>query len=176
MNRFCYRPINTFTGSLVCLLILLFVTVLSPERMNAQSPRLEVSEDLSESRDMQGCFLAAANAARLEDLDGFLIHFTADAQKKLRRRTAMLFVQHEFTLEVLDCHVIDCSNPKGALAVKYRAGPLGQSVDVVAILTMNYENGYWKIRHEKVEIVQPSTPTCSPSRSSYLGGTDIAMR
>ena len=98
MNRFCYRPINTFTGSLVCLLVLLFVTVLSPERMNAQSPRLEVSEDLSESRDMQGCFLAAANAARLEDLDGFLIHFTADAQKKLRRRTAMLFVQHEFTL------------------------------------------------------------------------------
>ena len=36
----------------------------------------------------------------------------------------MLFVQHEFALEVLDCHVIDCSSQKGELAVRYRAGPV----------------------------------------------------
>jgi hypothetical protein len=31
--------------------------------VNAQSPRIEVGEDLSEASDMKGCFLAGANAA-----------------------------------------------------------------------------------------------------------------
>ena len=150
--------------------------MLPPVGVNAQSPRIEVGEDLSEASDMKGCFLAAANAAGAEDLDGFLVHFTNGTQKKLRKKTAMLFVQHEFALEVLDCHVIDCSSKKGELAVRYRAGPFGRQVDVVAVLDMRCENGYWKIRHEQVKAVQSSTPTCSPSRSSYLGGVDLAMR
>ena len=90
--------------------------------MNAQSPRIEIGEDLSEASDMKGCFLAAANAAGAEDPDGFLVHFTNGTQKKLRKKTAMLFDQREFALEVLDCHVIDCSSKKGELAVRYRAG------------------------------------------------------
>ena len=175
MNQFLNRSMPS-AGSLIFLPLLLGALLLPPEGVNAQSPRIEVGEDLSEASDMKGCFLAAANAAGAEDLDGFLVHFTNGTQKKLRKKTAMLFVQHEFALEVLDCHVIDCSSKKGELAVRYRAGPFGRQVDVVAVLDMRCENGYWKIRHEQVKAVQSSTPTCSPSRSSYLGGVDLAMR
>ena len=171
MNQFLNRSMPS-AGSLIFLPFLLGALLLPPGGVNAQSPRIEVGEDLSEASDMKSCFLAAG----AEDLDGFLVHFTNGTQKKLRKKTEMLFVQHEFVLEVLDCHVIDCSSKKGELAVRYRAGPFGRQVDVVAVLDMRCENGYWKIRHEQVKAVQSSTPTCSPSRSSYLGGVDLAMR
>ena len=50
----------------------------------------------------------------------------------------MLFVQHEFALEVLDCHVIDCSSQKGELAVRYRAGPVPVWKHSAAILPARY--------------------------------------
>jgi hypothetical protein len=62
---------------------------------------------------MKGCLLAAATAADAENLDGFLGHFTTGTQRKFRKKTAMLFAQHEFALEVLDCHVIECSGMEG---------------------------------------------------------------
>ena len=118
MNQFLNRSMPS-AGSLIFLPFLLGALLLPPGGVNAQSPRIEVGEDLSEASDMKGCFLAAANAAGAEDLDGFLVHFTNGTQKKLRKKTAMLFVQHEFALELLDCHVIDCSSKKGELAVRY---------------------------------------------------------
>ena len=97
MNQFLNRSMPS-ARSLIFLPLLLGALLLPTVGVNAQSPRIEVGEDLSEASDMKGCFLAAANAAGAEDLDGFLVHFTA-TQKKLRKKTAMLFV-HEFALDV----------------------------------------------------------------------------
>ena len=129
--------------------------------VNSQSSRLTVGEDLSESNDMKECFLTAAKAAGREDLDEYLFHFTVGAQKHLRKNMAMIFVQCEFSFEVLDCHVIDCSGEKGELAVRYRAGSFERQYDFVAVLDMRCENNYWKINHESVKTVRPST--CSNS-------------
>ena len=91
MNQFLNRSMPS-AGSLIFLPVFLVALLLPPVGVNAQSPRIEVGEDLSEASDMKGCFLAAANAAGAEDLDGFLVHFTNSTQKKLSKKTAMLFV------------------------------------------------------------------------------------
>ena len=175
MNQFFIRVMPSI-GSFILLSLLSGIFLLSPGSVNAQSSRLRVGEDLSEANDMKDCFVTAAKAAGAEDLDGFLVHFTVGTQKTLRKKMAIIFVQCEFALEVLDCHVIDCSSEKGELAVRYRAGPFERQVDVVAVLDMRRENNYWKINREIVKTVRPSTPTCSPSRNSYLGGGHLAMR
>ena len=141
-----------------------------------ETPRITVAEDLSDSGDMKARVMAAADAAAAEDLNMFLENFTSGTQKKIRRKTAMLFVQHEFGLEVLDCHVIDCTEKKGEVAVRYRALLSEQQVEVVSVLDMRRENGYWKISREKVTSTRNYGATCSPSRSSYLGAGQVAMR
>ena len=175
MNRFLRHQVPAHCRFVLSSLLTL--SLLTPGNVSAESPRIRVSEDLSEASDMKGCLLAAATAAGSEDLDGFLGHFTTGTQRKLRKKTAMLFVQHEFALEVVDCHVIECSEKKGELAVRYRATLSERHVDVVAVLDMRRENGYWKISREQVKTMQQSSAaSCSPSRSSYLGGGEIAMR
>ena len=73
--------------------------------------------------------------------------------------------------------MIECTEKKGELAVRYRARLSERQVDVVAVLDMRRENGYWKISREQVKTMQQSSASsCSPSRSSYLGGGAIAMR
>lgn len=142
----------------------------------AESPRITVVENLSDAGDMRDCVMAAAEAASVENLDGFLEHFTARTQKKLRKQVAMLFVHGEFGLEILDCHVIKASGRRGELALRYTARLSERQVEIVAVLDMHRENGYWKISHERVASMQNHGATCSPSRSSYLGGDQIVMR
>jgi hypothetical protein len=62
MNQFLNRSMPS-AGSLIFLPVFLVALLLPPVGVNAQSPRIEVGEDLSEASDMKGCFLAAANAA-----------------------------------------------------------------------------------------------------------------
>ncbi len=62
MNQFLNRSMPS-AGSLILLPFLLGALLLLPGGVNAQSPRIEVGEDLSEASDMKGSFLAAANAA-----------------------------------------------------------------------------------------------------------------
>jgi hypothetical protein len=152
------------------------VIAVSAASVLADNPRITVAEDLSHSGDMKSCVMAAADAAAAENLDGFLEHFTTGTQRKVRRKTAMLFVQYDFGLEILDCHVIDCSEKKGELALRYLARLSERQVEVVAVLDMRRENGYWKISREKVTSTRNYGATCSPSRSSYLGSGQVAMR
>ena len=142
----------------------------------AESPRISVVEDLSDAGDMRDCVMAAADAANGENLDGFLAHFTTPTQKKLRKQVAMLFVNGEFGLEILDCHVIQASGRRGELALRYVARLSERQIEIVAVLDMHRENGYWEISRERVASMQNHGATCSPSRSSYLGGDQIVMR
>jgi hypothetical protein len=142
----------------------------------AENARLTVTEDLSHAGDMEACVLAAADAANAENLDGFLEHFTSGTQRKLRRKTAMVFVQGDFGLEILDCHVVETAENRGEVALRYRVSISERQMEIVATLAMRREDGYWKISSEKVTRTLNYGASCSPSRSSYLGGGEIAMR
>lgn len=162
-----------------CDLLLTFVTVITGFAANPTfgvTPRITVAEDLSDVGDMKSCVMAAADAASAENLDGFLSHFAKGTQRSLRRKTAMLFARYDFGLDVVDCHVIDCTENKGELALRYLVRLSESQVEVVAVLNMRREDGYWKISREKVTSMQSYGAVCSPSRSSYLGGQHVAMR
>ena len=143
---------------------------------SAENARITVTEDLSHAGDMKACVLAAADAASAENLDGFLEHFTSGTQRKLRKKTAMVFVQGDFGLEILDCHVVETAENRGEVALRYRVSISERQMEIVATLAMRREDGYWKISSEKVTSTLNYGASCSPSRSSYLGGGEIAMR
>ena len=75
-------------------------------------------------------------------------------------------------MDLLDAHVIKESPTKSELAVRYRAKLSDSQYDVVSLVAVKKENGYWKISSEQVQEYECQTPrSCHPSRYTCLGGT-----
>ena len=146
--------------------------VLMPARSEvAETGRIRVSEDLSDPRTVRNCLSAACEAANSEQLDEFLNCFTTTAKKKLRKPAAVLFVQHEVSMELLDSQIIEQGEARSEAAVKYRTKWSDDTYTVVSLVDLKKENGYWKISKERIQTVEHSSPSmCSPSRYACFGG------
>lgn len=160
----------------VVLVVLSLMSTCSPMCGLAQSEeeepqRLRVSEDLSDPRSVDNCLTAACEAANSENLDGFLDCFTATTKKKLRKPAAMLFVQHQVTMDLLDSHIIQQTATRTEAAVKYRTKRSEDTYTVVSLVDLKKENGSWKISKERIQAVEHESPSiCSPSRYACFGG------
>ena len=134
--------------------------------------RLRVAPERGEQADLKACLNTAAEAACAEDLDGFLDCFAGSTQKKLRNKTAIRFVRHDVSMEMLDTQVIRLAGNSGQAAVRYRLNLSADQYHVVSLVAMKREQGYWKIHSEKIQTVEYRSPSCcSPSRYFCLGGT-----
>jgi len=134
-------------------------------------PRLTVSEDLSRPSSVQGCLSAVCEATNSEDLDAFLACFTTGARRKLRRPAAILFVQHDMSMELVDQKIVDQSGNRAQAAVKYVTTRSGNRYTVCSIVDMQREQGYWKIAKETIQTVDYEPPaSCTVSRYSCFGG------
>lgn len=134
-------------------------------------PRLTVSEDLSHPSSVQGCLSAACEATNSEDLDAFLDCFTTGTRKKLRRPAAMLFVQHDVSMELVDHKVVEHAGNKAQAAVKYVTTRSGSRYTVFSMVHMQREQGYWKIAKESIQTIDYEPPaSCTVSRYSCFGG------
>jgi hypothetical protein len=122
--------------------------------------------------DPRACVTAAAEMANEENLEGFLECFATSSQKKLRKEAALVFARHDVSMDLLDAHVIRETPTKGEVAVRYRARLSDSSYDVVSVVAVKREAGYWKISSEKVQEYEYQSPrSCHPSRYTCLGGT-----
>lgn len=134
--------------------------------------RLRMAPDTLEQTDPRNCVSQAAEMANAENLAGYLECFAAGSQKKLRKEAALLFTRHNVEMDLLDSHVIKEGPTKSELAVRYRARLADTQYDVVSLVAVKKENGYWKISSEQVQEYECQTPrSCHPSRYTCLGGT-----
>ena len=134
--------------------------------------RLRMAPESGEQADLKACLNTAAEAAAAEDLDGFADCFTRASKTKIRKQAALRFVQHAVTMELLDTHVVKLAGDSGQAAVHYRLALSDNQYDVVSLVAMKRENGYWRIQSEKVQSYEHQSPrSCSPSRYACMGGT-----
>jgi hypothetical protein len=134
--------------------------------------RFRMAPDTLEQTDPRNCVSQAAEMANAENLAGYLECFSAGSQKKLRKEAALLFTRHDVEMDLLDSNVIKEGPTKCELAVRYRAKLSDSQYDVVSLVAVKKENGYWKISSEKVQEYECQTPrSCHPSRYTCLGGT-----
>ena len=139
---------------------------------DATSGRLRMAPESGPQADLKACLNSAAEAAAAEDLDGFADCFTRASKTKIRKQAALRFVQHAVTMELLDTHVIKLAGDSGQAAVHYRLALSDNQYDVVSLVAMKRENGYWRIQSEKVQSYEHQSPrSCSPSRYACIGGT-----
>ncbi len=135
-------------------------------------PRVRIAENNAEELDIRDCLSNAVEAANSESLDEFVNCFTGSTQSKIRKQAAIRFVQHDVAMELLDTHVIKASNTTGEVAVKYRVLLTDDRFDVVSLVAVKQENGYWRIKSEKIQSYEHQSPSmCSPSRYACLGAT-----
>ena len=130
--------------------------------------RLLMTDNSSETG-MRDCIKQAAAAASQEDLETYVSCFTDSQRKPLRRKAALLFVQHTVTLELIDCHLVAGTESHATWAIKYKALLTDAGYDVVSLLHMHKENNEWKIRREEVEASERSQPAYD-SGSRQQGG------
>ena len=136
------------------------------------SGRLRVDPGSGEAGDIKAQLNATAEAATAEDLEGFLDCFTRASNTKIRKQAALRFVQHAVTMELLDTHVIKLTGNSGQAAVHYRLALSDNQYDVVSLVAMKREDGYWRIQSEKIQSYEHQSPrSCSPSRYACMGGT-----
>jgi hypothetical protein len=134
-------------------------------------PRLTVSEDLSHPSSVQGCLSAVCSATSSEDLEPFLDCFTTSTRRKLRKPAAIMFVQHDVAMELIDHKIIQQTGNKAQVAVKYTTTRSGNRYTVLSMVDMQKEHGYWKIAREIIQTVDYEPPaSCSVSRYSCFGG------
>ncbi len=168
------------------ILPLLFTAILLPvlpllgsdgtdEPTTTSSPvpvRLRMAPDTLEQADPRNCVSQAAEMANAENIAGYLECFSSGSQKKLRKEAALLFTRHDVEMDLLDAHVIKEGPTRSELAVRYRAKLSDSQYDVVSLVAVKKENGYWKISSEKIQEYECQTPrSCHPSRYTCLGGT-----
>jgi len=81
-------------------------------------------------------------------------------------------------MELLDTQVITAGKTTGEVAVKYRLVLSDDRFDVVSLVAVKQENGYWRISSEEIQSYEHQSPSmCSPSRYACLGGTcRVAVR
>lgn len=134
--------------------------------------RLRMAPETLEQTDPRTCVSQAAEMANAENLAGYLECFSAGSQKKLRKEAAILFTRHDVAMDLLDAHVVTETPTKGEVAVRYRAKLSDSQYDVVSLVAVKKENGYWKISSEKIQEYECQSPrSCHPSRYTCLGGT-----
>jgi len=137
----------------------------------APRPRLTVSEDLSHPSSVQGCLSAACEATNSEDLDAFLDCFTAGARKKLRKPAAVLFVQHDVEMELVDHKIVHQTGNRVQAVVKYVTTRSGNRYTIFSFVDLQREQGYWKIARESIKTIDHEPPaSCTASRYSCFGG------
>lgn len=135
-------------------------------------PRVRVTVHNGDETDIRDCLSNAVEAANSENLDGFVNCFTGSTKSKIRKQAAIRFVQHEVTMELLDTQVIKAGKTTGEVAVKYRLVLTEDRFDVVSLVAVKQENGYWRINSEKIQSYEHQSPSmCSPSRYACLGAT-----
>jgi hypothetical protein len=138
---------------------------------DATPSRLRVAPESGEQADLKACLNTAAEAACAEDLEGFLDCFAGSAKTKLRKETAIRFVRHDVSMEVLDTQILRLAGNSGQAAVRYRLNLSADQYDVVSLVAMKRENGYWRIQSERIQSYEHQSPwSCAPSRYACLGG------
>lgn len=153
-------------------LALLLLPGLSARAADATSGRLRVDPGSGEAGDIKAQLNATAEAATAEDLEGFLDCFTKASKTKIRKQAAVRFVQHAVAMEVLDAQVLKHGGNSSQAAVRYRLSLSEDQYDVVSLVALKRENGYWRIQSERVQSYEHQSPrSCSPSRYACMGGT-----
>jgi len=136
----------------------------------AARPRVRVAANNVEEIDIRDCLTKAVEATNAENLDDFCSCFTAPTRSRLRKQVAMRFVEHDVTMELLDTQVIAVGKTSGEVAVKYRLVLTDDRFDVVSLVAVKQEHGYWRISSEKIQSYEHQSPVqCSPSRYACLG-------
>jgi len=112
--------------------------------------RIAVGEDLSDQSSVSGCLSATCEAANAENIEQFVECFTASTQRKIRKPAAMLFVEHDVSMDLLDSKVIEQSATQSQVAVKYRARRSDDTFTIVSVVDLKKEDGKWRISKEKI--------------------------
>ena len=135
-------------------------------------PRLRVAPCNAMETDIRDCLRNAVDAANAENLDGFVDCFAGSAKAKIRKPAALRFVQHDVSMELVDAQVIKAGKTTGEVAVRYRLALSDDRLDVVSLVAMKQEHGYWRINSERIPSYEHQSPSmCSPSRYACLGAT-----
>jgi len=172
------RNYLTFAAALSVLVGMLTTTVSAetdgdlPVASRSAPARIHVASENSLAIDIRDCLQLAVDSANAENLDQFLDCFTGPVKAKLRRQAAIRFVQHDVSMELVDSQILKVGRVTGEAVVRYRVALSDDRFDVVSLVALKQESGYWRIKSEQIQSYSHESPRlCSPSRYACLGGT-----
>ena len=133
--------------------------------------RVRIAVDNVAEIGIKDCIRTAAEAFDQENLDAYLGCFASKQRPKIRRKVALLFVEHEIGLELLDSHLVNETDGKAELAVKYRMTLTEPRYDIVSLIRLAREDDRWRIVGESIQ-----SNSAMPISRSYGGSGEQVFR
>lgn len=99
-----------------------------------------------------------------EDLDAVERCFMPDQRAAARRRLGMILVSHVVTLELEDHHVLECTDSRAEVGIRYAITLDGARYDIVSMLTLGRHDEDWLIQREKVQSIGGGPSGCGSGR------------
>lgn len=110
-------------------------------------PAVADNTDEIEIKDMISSLEDSFNA---ENVEGYSRCFKGSSRKAVRRKTAVLFASGNCSIDVQESHIIEISEDKAEIAVRYVLGAQGRRSDIVSTVKFLKEDGLWLINSESL--------------------------
>jgi len=105
-----------------------------------------------------------ARAMNHEDLDAVERCFMPDQRAAARRRLGIILVSHAVSLELEDHHVLECTDSRAEVGIRYAITLDGARYDIVSMLTLGRHHDDWLIQREKVQTISGGPSGCGSGR------------
>ena len=130
--------------------------------------------------DIKDCIRTAAEAIDQENLDAYLGCFASKQRPKSCLHLLQFVLVHEIGLELLDSHLVNKTDGKAELAVKYRVTLTEPRYDIVSLIGLAREDDRWCIVGESIESnsAMPVSRSCGGSGEQVFrfgGGGDVLL-
>lgn len=137
-------------------------------------PRARVAVPDSRHEAIERLLEDTATAMNHEDLDAVERCFMPDQRAAARRRLGMILVSHAVTLELEDHHILECSDSRAEVGIRYTITLDANRYDIVSTLALGRHGDAWLIQREKVRSISGGPSGCGSgrcgSRPMCIGG------
>ena len=87
----------------------------------------------------------------------------------------MILVTHEVAMELEDHHVLDCTDSRAEVAIKYQITLTDTRHEIVSLLMLMKCDDDWRIQRECVQSIRSQSLGCSGGCSGGGGGGAICI-
>lgn len=124
------------------------------EKSEAPPSRVQMTDirqdNAPQNESLKALLSRLCESASREDLDAYFSFFE-NPNSKNRKNTALIFAEHDVSMNLLDCHVVSTTDKEAEVVVKYTMTFSRNTTIYLSVINLKKVGNDWKIVNEKIQ-------------------------